>query len=563
MHRVSWPKLAFLLVAAMFALRSGLALRPGLWADEIFSLAMATGHSLEHPARDADRRLGDFVEPPGPESPSVLRRYGEHERPPADAGRVMRAVLLSDTSPPAYYLILNAWTRVFGTGDAALRILSVLWAALTVPFIWLLGRDLGGPRMAWSAAILFALSPVSLFYSLEGRMYSQLWFVTTALGWLTLRLWREGPRAARLVVWVVLAAFGLLTHYFFLFPLTAFVVWLFLVPGAMSRIGVAALVATAALLVTPWYREVPASLSRWRITGNWLATPLGWPDAATRPFELAWSLLAGGSYWGGSPLIDGMLAVAYACLGLWLLRHGRLRRLFARPYLLLWLWVAAAILGVLAFDLVRHTSASRTPRYVLAALPAALLLAALALRQLRPKANAAFLGLVAVAWTAGAWPIVAHRARPQAAYPAIAAQLESWAAPSSLVLVNSIPSGVVGMARYLQRDLPILSWVIQLGHRNPDDLRRLLTGHGGVALVQIHSLAGRSPAEPWLRDHARLVRHEAYIGMWDSLTADLEHLPPDHAEWLRANQLIEVLYFEPRVGEVFFPGGDESIGIRR
>ena len=60
MHRVSWPKLAFLLVAAMFALRSGLALRPGLWADEIFSLAMATGHSLEHPARDADPPSGGF-----------------------------------------------------------------------------------------------------------------------------------------------------------------------------------------------------------------------------------------------------------------------------------------------------------------------------------------------------------------------------------------------------------------------------------------------------------------------------------------------------------------------
>jgi mannosyltransferase len=545
-------------IAATFALRLGLALRSGLWADELFSLAMATGHSLEHPARDADPRLGDFVEPPGPESPAVLRRYIEHERPPVGPGRVIRAVLLSDTSPPAYYLILNAWTRVFGTGDVALRMLSVLWAALTLPFIWLLGRDLGGRRMAWTAAILFALSPVSLFYSLEGRMYSQLWCVTAALGWVTFRLWRNGPRAGRVVLWVLLATFGLLTHYFFLFPVSAFVAWLVLVPSAISRVPVATLVAVTGLLVSSWYREVPASLSRWRITGNWLATPLGWPDAATRPFQLAWGLLAGGSHWGGSPLVDGMLAAAYACLGVWILRRGRLKRLFARPYLLLWLWVAAAIFGVLMFDLVRHTSASRTPRYVLAGLPAALLLAALAMRQLRPWANAAFLGLVALAWTAGSWPILFHRARPQAAYPTIAARLEFWAAPSDLILVNSIPSGVLGMARYLHRDLPILSWVIQLEHHRPDDLTRLLAGRARVALVQIHSPAGRSPAEPWLKEHARLVRHEAYIGMWDSLTTDLEHLPPDHAAWLRADQLIEVLYFAPRVGDVFFPGGDDS-----
>jgi hypothetical protein len=170
---------------------------------------------------------------------------------------------------------------------------------------------------------------------------------------------------------------------------------------------------------------------------------------------------------------------------------------------------------------------------------------------------------VAVAWTAGAWPIVAHRARPQAAYPAIVSRLESWAKPTDVVLVHSIPSGVVGMARYLHRDLPLISWVVRLGHRTPDDLRHLLAGHGRVALVQIHSLVGRSSAEPWLDKHARRVGREVYIGMWDSLTADLEGLPPDHVEWLRADQLIEVHYFEPKTGDVFFPGGDVSAGLRR
>ena len=34
-----------------------------LWVDELFSLAIATGHSLEHPAAAAKPALGDFVEP--------------------------------------------------------------------------------------------------------------------------------------------------------------------------------------------------------------------------------------------------------------------------------------------------------------------------------------------------------------------------------------------------------------------------------------------------------------------------------------------------------------------
>jgi len=43
-----------------------IASRSGLWADEIYSLAYATGHSLEHPAATADPQRGDFVEPNHP-----------------------------------------------------------------------------------------------------------------------------------------------------------------------------------------------------------------------------------------------------------------------------------------------------------------------------------------------------------------------------------------------------------------------------------------------------------------------------------------------------------------
>ena len=153
-------------------LRIVLALRPGVWGDEIFSLAMATGHSLEHPAAEARPALGDFVEPPAATASSSFRRYAEHEDPAVGPGRVIRAVRLSDTNPPLYYLLLSAWTRVTGTGDQALRFFSLFWAALTLPFLWRLGRDLGDQVVGWTAVVLYAWSPVSVFYSIEGRMYS-------------------------------------------------------------------------------------------------------------------------------------------------------------------------------------------------------------------------------------------------------------------------------------------------------------------------------------------------------------------------------------------------------
>src|SRR5689334_12746459 len=73
--------LLLLLVTGAASVRIGLALRPGLWVDEIFSLAMATGHSLEHAPALANPALGDYVETLMPQSPSAWRRYAEHVSP--------------------------------------------------------------------------------------------------------------------------------------------------------------------------------------------------------------------------------------------------------------------------------------------------------------------------------------------------------------------------------------------------------------------------------------------------------------------------------------------------
>ena len=93
-----------------------LAGRQTLSVDELFSLAMATGHSLEHPTALADERLGDWVEWPSAVPAERYRRYLSHEESAERAARVIRAVRLSDTSPPVYYLLLHVWTRAFGTG---------------------------------------------------------------------------------------------------------------------------------------------------------------------------------------------------------------------------------------------------------------------------------------------------------------------------------------------------------------------------------------------------------------------------------------------------------------
>jgi hypothetical protein len=184
------------------------------------------------------------------------------------------------------------------------------------------------------------------------------------------------------------------------------------------------------------------------------------------------------------------------------------------------------------FDLLRHTTTSNVPRYVLAGLPAAILLAALALGRLPSKLQLAMLGALLLGWLPASKAMLVSSPRPWEPFRDVGLRLESWARPGDVVVVHSIPSGVVGVARYLRRDIPLASWVVQLDTRIvPDDLERLLAGQRRVAVVRIHEVGAPPVAATWLREHARLIAQDR-----------------------SRSSSAEVLYFEPASGDTFFPG---------
>src|SRR5262249_61660933 len=101
--------------------------------EESLPRACARAPSRSPPPAQPAPGPADFVEMPNARPVQFSRRYLEHEEPPAELARIIRAVRLSDTSPPLYYLLLSFWTRVLGTSDAGLRLFSVLWALSTFP----------------------------------------------------------------------------------------------------------------------------------------------------------------------------------------------------------------------------------------------------------------------------------------------------------------------------------------------------------------------------------------------------------------------------------------------
>lgn len=520
--------LAFLIFAAAF-LRLGMLERQGLWADEVFSLAMATGHSLEHPAAVADPSLGDFIEHPQPLPASAYRSYLKHEEPVAGVRRVVRAVLLSDTNPPLYYVLLYGWTLRSGTSDVALQLFSVLWAIACLPLLWSLGNQFGGRSAAWIACLLFAFAPVAIRYSTEGRMYSMLWFFVLLTAWSALHLHRRGGNVPIILLWMFASAAGLLTHYFFFFVWTAILIWLVWQPGRCDRRLIALSTVGVGMLVFPWYSLLPASLSNWRVTQDWLTYKPSDYHALHTPFELAWSFFSTRGF-GSRNVLSKRYIILLLLMGAAVLWKLDWRRRGQRSLLLL-LWIGAACLGPLAFDLLKGTYTSAISRYALAGLPAAFLLLAAGLSR-TPKLVRAFVVLLLLAvWMPGIRNLYIYNSRSGPSFREIARSISERSSESDVILLHSIPSGVLGIARYMDSSAPVAPWVGQLGQRRvPEDVETLTAGRRRVFLVKVHTVGASAPQEAYLREHATVIEESRLLSSQTVVFAprDAELFPRSH-----------------------------------
>jgi Dolichyl-phosphate-mannose-protein mannosyltransferase len=493
--RTKWSLLliTFGLIAVLQVL---VASRSGLWADEVFSLAMATGHSLEHPAAAADPRRGDFVEPNHPVPAEEFGRYLKHDDPPAGPARVIRAVFLSDTNPPLYYLLLYAWTLAFGTSDIVLRLFSITCALACLPFLVSIAVRTGGA--VFSSCVLFAFSPLGIYYSTEGRMYSLLWLCVLATTWAALVLQQRGQGIAIYAFWIMASVAGFLTHYFFVFPWLAIVAYLSIRPGKLTRLNLAACLLLTVMLILPWYVKLPESLAAWRITKGWLEVrPWGFDRLAASGEVVVQSFSGGDNRRSNTValILFGLVGVAMV---------GRLRlQVFGEHRLLLWLSFAAACVGPLAFDLVQHTYAVAVPRYAISALPFAYLLAAAGLACLSRRARLIMLTLIILAWAPTVLGIYRSGWRGWSPLREISRAACANSGPSDLILIHSMPSGVLGIARYAQGPAGLASWVGQLGTRRvPESLRALADGRTRIVLVKVHEGFEPVREEDWLRANA-------------------------------------------------------------
>ena len=158
---------------------------------------------------------------------------------------------------PLGYLVDFWMIRVFGYSQFAVRLPSVLFTVLTCLAVYILAwkANLRAPLLA---AVLYAVSPLTMRYALEARPYAQAacWSAFSTVVFLSLVRKPALGKAAR---YAALVAAGLYTQPYSIFVPVAHLVWLGFVKKNLRALWLAGMaVALASLVFLPWFLKTRA-----------------------------------------------------------------------------------------------------------------------------------------------------------------------------------------------------------------------------------------------------------------------------------------------------------------
>ncbi|WP_416290521.1 glycosyltransferase family 39 protein [Nostoc sp. UHCC 0251] len=197
------------------------------WTDEFSTLVFSLGNTFLSVPLDQAIAPDILLQPLQP-------------NPAASIGDVIHNLVTQDTHPPLYFVLAYLWMKLFPSEGGlvslfAARSLPAIIGAASIPCAYVLGKvAFRSPLVGHLAAAMMAVSPYGVFLAQEARHYSlaALW-VTASLICLviaTRHIQNRTPLPIWIaLLWVVINALGIATHYFFSLTLcTEAVVLIFL-----------------------------------------------------------------------------------------------------------------------------------------------------------------------------------------------------------------------------------------------------------------------------------------------------------------------------------------------
>jgi uncharacterized membrane protein len=394
------------------------------------------------------------------------------------------AATAADVHPPLFRSLLHVWISFMGRSERSARLLSALLGILSVLLVWRIGFRLTGAFGGLFAAGLLALSPIAVRYSQDATSYALYVCVALASYFFFLR-WLERRRLADGFAYALATGALLYVHNTAWFTWAAqwitFFVALPRAPRPRAELVLRWLFLQAAVLAlyAPW---IPVFVHQLGQVGNdfWIPRP-------------TLRTLAGTALdFAGSPWMLAMLGIA-GLAGAIIKSTTQSspgdapRQTWPPPLAVLLPWLVVPIAGPYLASYV--FAPIFLTRVTLVALPALFFLAARGVAAIRvPRWRVVFAALLLLGT---AQPLVSYYREPnKERWREAVSDLETWAAPGDLVLVNSgfCKDNVVDYYRR-RHDLEVVPFPDGHSAVLPADLaelRRRIAGRDRIWLFRSH-----------------------------------------------------------------------------
>ncbi len=122
----------------------------------------------------------------------------------------------ADVHPPLYYLLLHYWIGLFGASEAAARSLSAIFGTLSIPMIYLVGKETLGKTAGLLGAAFATFSYFLIYFAQETRSYSLMALLCLVSTFYYIRTVKGGGRASA-GAYLVSTALLLYAHPFSIF----------------------------------------------------------------------------------------------------------------------------------------------------------------------------------------------------------------------------------------------------------------------------------------------------------------------------------------------------------
>jgi hypothetical protein len=181
-------------------------------------------------------------------------------------------------NPPLYDLFLHYWIKIFGISEIAVRVPSLIFVSITAAFIYKIGNEFFSRWSGIVAGLLFSFSNYATYFSHEARAYALFGMFTAISFYLFLKWLNDRSTSAQLVLYALVNALLLYTHYFGIMVIGLQVAFALLFSRTevkkLKRFTVPLIVSL--LLFAPYIPVVIAQFSVTKEKGTWLIVPNGW-----------------------------------------------------------------------------------------------------------------------------------------------------------------------------------------------------------------------------------------------------------------------------------------------